>query len=54
MYCKSYKDLEYIYFNFNHDYKDLKNVFPIFNNENKIIFESLKSFYFDYVIIDIE
>ena len=48
IYCKSYKDVEYIYLNFYHEFNDLENCFPIFNNENKIIFESLKSFYFDY------
>ena len=48
LFCKSYKDLEYIYFNFYNEFNDLKNCFPLFNNENKIIFESLKSFYFEY------
>lgn len=47
LYCRSYKEIESLQFYFYNPLKNFENDISIFKN-NQIIFESLKSFYFDY------
>ena len=48
LYCRSYKDIESIQFIFYDKINNIGNDIHIFNKDNQIVFESLKSFYFDY------
>ena len=48
LYCKSYNSLESLYFDFQYKVKNFENIIGIFNNDNKIVFESLKSFSLNY------
>ena len=48
LYCESYNSLESLHFDFQKGVNNLENVIGIFNKDNKIVFESLKSFRISY------
>ena len=45
LYCIPYNYLESLYFYFQDNVKNFENIIGIFNKDNKVVFESMKSFY---------
>ena len=45
LYCTNFNHLESLYFNFQYRVQNIENIIDIFNKDNKIVFESMKSFY---------